>query len=329
MKGKRMSDEKDEKSKGDEKGQQKPDEETKKDLEEILGQLKESDKKKEKEAEEAPDDKGDFSFQPHQPEGETESEPEGLDGILDKISETEAEEPVEDQNAIQRIINVFFNPLKLFRYLRQKPEFMLPLVLAVLIGVGTAYLVYDIAIDDQIARFEQNDRISTEQKDLIIDRMEESRTGTTRILYSVVIPFFAVIILFFLISAVFLFIGNVLLGGKAKYKQVLSVYGYSYLIMGILGTIVKLPLILKQHTVKIDTSLAVLFSPASMSTALYNFIGSFDIFTVWFLIVFGIGFAVIYRFSKLKALASVFIAWLAYVVIFKVLLGSLFSGFGA
>jgi hypothetical protein len=66
-----------------------------------------------------------------------------------------------------------------------------------------------------------------------------------------------------------------------------------------------------------------------MSTALYNFIGSFDIFTVWFLIVFGIGFAVIYRFSKLKALASVFIAWLAYVVIFKVLLGSLFAGFGA
>ncbi|MEJ2536453.1 MAG: hypothetical protein P8048_05295, partial [Calditrichia bacterium] len=77
-----MSDEKDEKSMGDEKGQQKPDEETKKDLEEILGQLKESDKKKEKAAEEAPDDKGDFSFQPHQPEGETESEPEGLDGIL-------------------------------------------------------------------------------------------------------------------------------------------------------------------------------------------------------------------------------------------------------
>ncbi len=321
-----MSDEKDEKGMGEKKDQHKPDEETKKDLDEILGQLKESEKKAAKETEKGSDDKGDFSFQPPQSEGGAENEPEGLDGILDKISETE---PVEDQNAIQRIINVFFNPLKLFRYLRQKPEFMLPLVLAVLIGLGTAYLVYDIAIDDQIAKFEQNDRIPDEQKDLIIDRLEESRTGTTRILYSVVIPFFMVIILFLLISAVFLFIGNVLLGGKAKYKQVLSVYGYSYLIMGILGTIVKVPLILKQHTVKIDTSLAVLFSPTSMSTALYNFIGSFDIFTVWFLIVFGIGFAVIYRFSKLKALASVFIAWLAYVVIFKVLLGSLFAGFGA
>jgi hypothetical protein len=284
QKGKSMGDEKNSRDRGKKKDRQKPDRETEKDLKNILGQLRESNRGGEKKIQTDRGGKGDFSFQPPQKQSGTESEPEGLDTILEKISEKEAEEPVEDQNALERIINVFVNPLKLFQYLRQKPEFVLPLVLAILLGLGTAPLIYDIAI---------------------------------------------VVILFFLISAVFMFIGNVLLGGRAKYKQVLSVYGYSYLIMAILGTIVKVPLILKQQTVKIDTSLAVLFSPESMSTALYNFIGSFDIFTVWFLIVFGIGFAVIYRFSKLKALTSVFTAWLAYVVIFKVLLGSLFSGFGA
>ena len=324
-----MGDEKNSRDRGKKNDRQKPDRETEKDLKNILGQLRESNRGGEKKIETDRGGKGDFSFQPPQKEGEPESEPEGLDTILEKISEKGTDEPVEEQNALERIINVFVNPLKLFQYLRRKPEFVLPLILAILIGVGTAHLVYDIAINDQIAKYEQNDRISADQRDLIIDRLEESKTGAKRIIFSVVIPFFAVVILFFLISAVFMFIGNVLLGGRAKYTQVLSVYGYSYLIMGILGTIVKVPLILKQQTVKIDTSLAVMFSPEGMSTALYNFIGSFDIFTVWFLIVFGIGFAVIYRFSKLKALTSVFTAWLVYVVIFKVLLGSLFSGFGA
>jgi hypothetical protein len=47
------------------------------------------------------------------------------------------------------------------------------------------------------------------------------------------------------------------------------------------------------------------------------------------LAVFGIGFAVIYRFTQLKGILSVFITWLLYVLIFKVAISSLFGSLGA
>lgn len=320
-----MSDIKDPKDQEEKKEQQEPKEETKKDLDNLLGQLKESDegekpKKQEEEEQDVP-------FK--QPRHDSDSDPEGLDGILDQISEKEEEEPVEGQNVIQRVINVFINPSALFAYLRRKPDFFTPLILTVLISLGASYFVYDIALNEQVVRFEQNDRIPDEQKDIIIDRIEESRYGVKRIIYSIGLPILSVIVIYLLISAIFLFIGNILLGGKAKYKQIMASFGYAYLIPVILGTLVKLPLMLQRQTIKIDMSPAIFISKSSVGNGLFNFISSFDIFTLWFLIVFGIGFAIIYRFSQLKGIVSVFIAWLIYVVLFKVLLGSFLSGFGA
>ncbi|NOQ97512.1 MAG: hypothetical protein GQ561_05035 [Calditrichae bacterium] len=71
----------------------------------------------------------------------------------------------------------------------------------------------------------------------------------------------------------------------------------------------------------------ILIDTAGMSEALSNFIGSFNIFHIWFLVVFGIGFSIIYGFSKLKGLVSVFIAWLLYVVVVKIALAGLTQGF--
>ena len=100
------------------------------------------------------------------------------------------------------------------------------------------------------------------------------------------------------------------MGGKARYKQIFSILSYSYLIIILLETIVQIPLILSKQTLKIDMSPGILIDTAGMSEALSNFIGACDIFHIWFLVVFGIGFSIIYGFSKLKGLVSVFIAWL-------------------
>lgn len=302
------------------------DDDIRKDLDDILGKISESEGASEPSA--APE-------QPAAPQEPSEStkaakpeEAEGLDNILEKISEKE-EEPVEELSIFHRIVGIFVNPTKVFTYLRAKPEYLVPVILTILISITTSFFVYDIAIDDQVKRFEQSEKFTEEQRDMIIDKIEDSRSGTKRILYTYVVPAISVLIIFTLVSAIFLFVGNIMLGGKARFVQVFSAYAYAYLILAIVGTAVKLPLWISQHTMKVDTSPAV-FLPASIEhTALYRFIASFDVFTVWFLIVFGIGFAIIYRFSQLKGILAVVISWLVYVALFKVALGGFLGAIGS
>jgi hypothetical protein len=45
------------------------------------------------------------------------------------------------------------------------------------------------------------------------------------------------------------------------------------------------------------------------------------------LAVFAIGYAVIYRFSQVKAFMGVFVSWILYILVFNVALGSFFSRF--
>ena len=300
-------------------------EDSSKELNDILGQLKESEGKT---PEEKPkQDKGDEIIEKMHPKGkETEKDSEGLEDILNSITEKEQETPVESMNVFQRFIGVFTAPGKVFDYLKAKPDFWIPLILAVVISIISGYMFFDVAINDQITRIEQNENIPADRKDAILDQIEASREGSRKIINSVVIAPIFVVVIYLIIPLIFLLIGSVFLGGKAHYKQLLSVFSYSYLIVIFLGTLVKAPLIMAKNTVNIQMSPAAFLDPEQISGALYRFIGSFDIFVIWFLIVFALGFSTIYGFSKLKGLLSVFIAWLLYVLIVNVVISGFFQG---
>jgi hypothetical protein len=303
-------------------GEEKP--ESQKELDDILGKLKESDRKnserRQKEQEEL------RSVPERSSKSDEINEPEGLDQILQSITEKPEEKPAEELNFLQRVTGIFTNPERVFRYLRAKPDFILPLLLAAILTMISSAFIYDIAINDQIAMIEKNDNIPDDRKELMIDQISGNQQGIQKMLFMFVVPPISIIVLYALISAIFLFIGNIILGGKARFVQLLSIYSYSYLIVMLLGMIVKVPLILARQTTQVNLSPAVFFSPEQLGQSIFNFIESFDMFNIWFIIVFGIGFAVIYAFSKPKGIISVIIAWLLYVIIFKVWLAMVFQG---
>ncbi len=253
---------------------------------------------------------------------------EELDAILQGISETGEEAVGEELSLVQRLIGIFTQPGKVFNALRSKPDFIIPLVITILMSIFSGYMVYDVALDDSIQRIEQNEKFSEQQKDKMIENIESRRLGVWRTVSIVAFPTVGVVVIVLLVTLIFWFVGNVVLGGKATFKQLLSAYSYSWLIYGVPGTLVSTWLILKYQTLKIPINLAALMPESAGGTALYRFLESVDIFTVWFLIVFGIGFATMYRFSRQKGLITVFSVWLLYVIAFKVALGSLFGQFG-
>jgi hypothetical protein len=321
-----MTDTKDPKDQNEEKkdeGHQDEDQER----DDILGQLsekegQESPKKKEP-AEESPKEE----VKPVSSEPDTEDS-EDIGSLIDeKLTDQSQSEPVEEMSAMQRVIGVFTSPQKVFQYLSAKPEFWVPIIITIIIAVVTSFLVYDIAINETIQNYEQNENIPDEQRDMILDSIEERRQGAWRYMSILLFPIVGTFVVFALVALAYLFIGNVILGGKARFKQIFSAFAYSYLILVIVGTIVKLPLMLSKETINIQTSLAAFMSDEASRTALYRFLDGFDIFTIWMLAVFAIGYAVIYRFSQVKAFMGVFVSWILYILVFKVALGSFFARF--
>jgi len=303
-------------------GEEKPD--SQKELDDILGKLKESERtsseRRQKEQEEQ------HSLPDRSSKSNEIDEPEGLDQILQSITEKPEDKPAEELNFLQRVTGIFTNPERVFQYLRVKPDYVLPILLAFLLTIVSSLFVYDIAINDQISNIEKNDNIPDDRKQLMIDQISGSQQGIQKILFMFVVPPISILLIYALFSGIFLFIGNIILGGKARFVQLLSIFSYSYLIPMLLGTVIKVPLILSRQTTQVNLNPAVFFTPEQLGQAMYNFVQSFDIFNIWFILVFGIGFAVIYAFSKPKGLISVLIAWLLYVLIFKVWLAIVFQG---
>jgi hypothetical protein len=114
------------------------------------------------------------------------------------------------------------------------------------------------------------------------------------------------------------------LGGDSNYRRVLSVYSYSSLI-AIPAMIVKFPLIMMKENLNVQTSLALLLSPNTEDSFLYRVFSSFDIFTIWQVILVSMGLGVIYKYATKKAFTAVFILWVIWILL-KSGLSSVFGG---
>jgi hypothetical protein len=297
-------------------------EENQKELDDILGKIKET-KSLDKEV---PEEKETDTIPSPVVTEELESKTDSIEEILEKISEKE-DEAFEEMNLAQRFIAVFTKPTELFNYLRVKPEYWAPFLIAIVLSIITTYLTYDLQVDATIERIENSERFSDEQKDIYLDGIEEGRYGARRYLSTFVFAPLGLAVLYLVASALFLFVGNIVLGGKAKYVQVLSVFSYTFLILMITGLVLKLPFMLINQSIDFNTSLSLFLPAAAKDTSIYRLFSAFDIFTLWFLAVFAIGFSIIYRFSQLKSFLSVFITWFIWVILYKVVLGSFFSAF--
>jgi hypothetical protein len=125
-------------------------------------------------------------------------------------------------------------------------------------------------------------------------------------------------------AAVLFFIFNVLLGGDSSFRRVFSVYCYASLV-AMLGMIVRFPLIMTKGDMNVQTSLALLLSPNAKDSFLYSVLSSFDVFSIWQVILVSMGLGVIYKYSTKKAFTAVVILWIIYILA-KSGLSSVFGG---
>ena len=187
-------------------------------------------------------------------------------------------------------------------------------------------IIFTVATKNQMLEYRKqmiydSQRIPEELKDKSIEQIENMSPGayyTQTIIGST----FGILIVYGLGAAFFLFVGNFVLGGKASYKQMFALFTWANMV-SIVELLVKMVLILQKNSAEVYTSLALFMDPSKSKTFLFQLLNAVDIFAIWKVILWSIGFGIIYRFSAKKSYITVITMYVLYVLI-SIGIGQLF-----
>jgi len=213
---------------------------------------------------------------------------------------------------LKRIISLFWEPTRSFTSIKDEKvnwmDFLIPFLIVTIISLATLPYVTPIAIKEQIARIEKSDKIPEAQKELAIERIE---SGQGKPFAYIMSPVGIAISLFFIALLVQL-ISNFLLGGEIKYLKSLAIVSYTQIIPTI-GYLIKVPLMVSKGSTQVYTSLALFLEPNG--SFLFKFFNSIDIFTVWRVLLIGLGIAILNEIKPGKAIITFILLWLAFAAI--------------
>jgi hypothetical protein len=218
-------------------------------------------------------------------------------------------------NPFERIVGVLFSPNETFASIARQPDWVIPLMLMLVVSLIAGILMA------QRVDFTSAAREAMEEKNIPPDRVESAVKMTAAIsrVASYCAPIFSVI--GFLVIAGVLLLAFRLFGGEGNFKQAFSVSVYAWM-PALLKSIITLAVLLTRESmgaedlaIAVRSNLGFLVSMKSNPMA-FAVLTSLDIFTVWVLILFSIGFAYVARVSKAKSATIVVTLWLV-TVLFK------------
>lgn len=224
----------------------------------------------------------------------------------------------------QKFLGIFNVQPAVFENLRLYPDWLIPVVIMILVSIIMIVSTSDLQLAAQREFIDSSEMIPEDRKADMLDQLENQSWLRTRLIPSVG-GIFGIFIYYAVMAGAFLLFGNFIFGGKASFKQLFALVSWGSLI-GVLEMAIKLPLMLSKGTLKVYTSLALLMDPAESKSVLFAILDAFDVFTIWKIIVFSVGFAIIYKFSRGKGYAAVITLFLIYLIL-KIGLGQLFQGF--
>lgn len=210
------------------------------------------------------------------------------------------------------LVSIFYEPTKVFRAIKEKPTWIVPLIVFLVVMTGATYFMMPAAQKSQMQRIEQSDAFTAEQKAEMRTQMEASQ-GFAMI--GVISSPVVWTIFLFIAVGILMLMGNVIFGGKARFAQVFAMVILSFMTW-VIASIVKTPLIVAKDSVDVRTSLAIILPGETNSGPLYTLLNTFtDVFVIWQIILLIIGVKVIYDFATQRAAMTVIIPTIVLAVI--------------
>ena len=218
------------------------------------------------------------------------------------------------ESSFGRVIGALISPEKTFRSIAERPTWVVPLLLLVLV-TGLVGLVAGERVDfEKQIRREMAERggVSEEQIQQSVDFMEKFG----KVLFAA--PAVLAPVIYLLIALIFL-VALRLSGSEIGFGQSFSVTLHS-MMPWVIHALLSLPLLLRLETIDPEamerggvlmSNLAAL-APEDSSKVLLSLLASLDLFTVWTLILLTIGYRVVARVSTATAATVAVTLWLLY-----------------
>ncbi len=231
-------------------------------------------------------------------------------------------------NFFDRLQGVFFNPKDTFKAVAEKPVWLDALI--VILVIITIFLVI-------ISPYLQKDQIQVLKNNVEIqERLGEERAQQQlnileskwyRLIGLVILPSVLSIAILFLQPLILLAMSR-MFSTEGNYKQVLSVYLHANLIDKVLGSVVRLILILTRKSVmQTTTTLALFFPRMEVTSTGFIVLSQVDFFQLWMFGILGYGLSYVFKIDTKKALFISYGFWFLK-TLFNVGLGLLGSQFG-
>jgi hypothetical protein len=212
-----------------------------------------------------------------------------------------------------KIVNVYIAPNKVFEAVKdlEWKKALFPMLILAIVGVIAFAFIHDLAADAgyeaAVERIENNSRISDDQKEEIISRIEtQMESGPQKIIGWIASALGTPISIFFM-ALIALLVGNTFMGGSAKYGQLLNITSWAFMI-SILESIVKIPLMLNKWSLEVYTGLGVL-DIGEKGSFINSLLAGIDVFAIWRVILIAIGMGVIYNKKTQPYAVGMLIAW--------------------
>ncbi len=232
---------------------------------------------------------------------------------------------------LQRFTGVLFSPGETFQDVNRKPTIVVPILIAIVIAIaGSLFFNWRVKPDwDRIFRAqvtqqaEKSNRQMTEEDITKAVDLSKMITKLVPILVVVFIP-----ISYLLLAGIFA-LGLLLIQAKATFKKILSVVAWSSCATAVVGSIVTMASLVVRDQEGLNnldptkpgeiapTNVAA-FLPSDTGAVLRAMAANIDIFTIWFLILLGIGFAAVAGSRKIKTAQTgkvVFGLWFCWILV--------------
>jgi len=178
------------------------------------------------------------------------------------VSEVNDTEDVNDGGAeelslIQRLIGIVISPSKTFRYIKEKPDWIIPMLLIIAISLSVQTVIKPYFFNSK-----QYDKTITD----LMERADIDRDAAEQIMQKnlkIFMPVGAIImtpLLILIFSGAMFFGGNFVIGGETSFKHLFSLNAYVG-ILGAVGLLLQLPLIMAKGSTDVLTSFALLMPP--------------------------------------------------------------------
>jgi len=221
-----------------------------------------------------------------------------------------------------RIVGVFFEPSKTFADIAERPGWIVPLILTILVALAFSVAVTQRIGWDRVVRhqFETSARLQQmpqDQKDQAI-----AVGAKAAAISGYAAPIFFVPLADIIMAAVLLGIAGGIMSGGMRFKQVFAVVCYGGLPTVIAGILKVVVIFLKNpEDIAIENplpffNLGALMDPNTPAKSLYAFATAMDLFTIWGILLMATGLkaAAGKRLSFAGALVAVLVPWFIFVL---------------